>query len=255
MKERTAMTQNIYDTQAFFEGYRQLPRSVEGLAGAPEWPALKAMLPDPRGLRVVDLGCGFGWFCRWAADQGAAQVLGLDVSEKMLARAAADNAAAAITYARADLERLALPPAAFDLVYSSLALHYVEDLDGLLRTVHRAMVEGGRLVVSIEHPIYMAPMQPRWLIAADGSRSWPVDHYLVEGQRTTDWLAPGVVKQHRTIGTTLNLLIRAGFTVSHVEEWSPTDAQIAEQPVLAQERERPMFLLVSAVKQGVSATP
>ena len=60
------MTQNIYDDSGFFEGYSQLPRSVHGLAAAPEWPALRAHLPDMKGLRVLDLGCGFGWFCRWA---------------------------------------------------------------------------------------------------------------------------------------------------------------------------------------------
>jgi SAM-dependent methyltransferase len=240
------MTQNIYDTQEFFQAYTQLGRSVEGLAGAAEWPALQAMLPDPRGLRVADLGCGFGWFCRWAAEQGASKVLGLDVSEKMLTRAAAANPAAVISYTRADLEQLELPQAAFDLVYSSLALHYIEDLAKLLRTIHQAMVTGAHLVFSIEHPIYMAPMHPRWLVGTDGSRSWPVDHYLIEGQRITDWLAPGVIKQHRTIGTTLNLLISTGFTIRHVEEWRPTDQQIVERPALAQERERPMFLLVAA---------
>jgi 2-polyprenyl-3-methyl-5-hydroxy-6-metoxy-1,4-benzoquinol methylase len=85
------MTQNIYDTQTFFDQYSQLDRSVEGLAGAPEWPAQRALLPDPRGLRIVDLGCGFGWFCRWVAERGAAHVLGLDVSEKMLAQATATS--------------------------------------------------------------------------------------------------------------------------------------------------------------------
>src|SRR3954463_14761571 len=128
------MTQNIYDQPGFFQGYSRLERSIAGLDGAAEWPALRAMLPEMRGLRVVDLGCGFGWFCRWAAEQGAAQVLGLDVSEKMLERAAVENGAAPITYARADLERLQLPHTAFDLVYSSLALHYVENLAGLLHT-------------------------------------------------------------------------------------------------------------------------
>lgn len=77
------MAQNIYDRPDFFEGYSQLGRSVEGLAGAVEWPALRSMLPGLGGLRVVDLGCGFGWFCRWAREQGAAQVLGLDVSERV----------------------------------------------------------------------------------------------------------------------------------------------------------------------------
>src|SRR5947209_8578314 len=115
------MTQNIYDNDTFFAGYSQLPRSVQGLDGAPEWPVLKAMLPDLKGARVLDLGCGFGWFCRWARREGATSVLGLDVSERMLARAMAETDDPAITYARADLEDVDLAPASFDLVYSSLA--------------------------------------------------------------------------------------------------------------------------------------
>ena len=83
-------------------------------------------------------------------------------------------------------------------------------------------------------------------VDAHGRRTWPVDSYLTEGPRTTDWLAKGVVKQHRTIGTTLNLLIRAGFSIAHVEEWGPTDEQILATPELAEERDRPMFLLVAA---------
>ena len=56
------MTQNIYDNAGFFAGYSQLRRSVDGLDGAPEWPTIRSMLPDLGGKRVVDLGCGFGWF-------------------------------------------------------------------------------------------------------------------------------------------------------------------------------------------------
>src|SRR5205085_9964966 len=81
------MTQNIYDDAGFFAGYSALPRSIHGLDGAPEWPTLRALLPDLNGLRVLDLGCGFGWFCRYARGAGAASVTGYDVSERMLARA------------------------------------------------------------------------------------------------------------------------------------------------------------------------
>lgn len=244
------MAPNIYDNPEFFDGYSQLGRSVEGLAGAAEWPALQALLPDLNGRRVVDLGCGlgcgYGWFCRWARTAGAARVLGLDLSEKMLARAVAATADAAITYARANMEHLDLPEAAFDLAYSSLAFHYVENLNGLLAQIHQALVPGGRLVFSIEHPIYMAPRKPGWHQDDSGHKTWPLDSYLVEGPRTTNWLAPGVLKQHRTMGTTVNSLIRQGFTLTHLKEWGPTDAQIAARPELAGERERPMFLLVSA---------
>jgi len=242
------MTQNIYDDPDFFDNYSQLGRSKQGLAGAAEWPALRAMLPEMGGLNVVDLGCGYGWFCRWAREAGAATVLGLDVSEKMLERARSSSNDPAVTYARADLEHLDLPQAGFDLAYSSLALHYIDNLRGLLDTVHAALVPGGRLVFSIEHPIFMAPQQPGWSVDADGREHWPLDSYQLEGPRITNWLADGVIKQHRTIGTLLNHLIGAGFTIAHVEEWGPTDADLATRPELAEERERPMMLLVSATR-------
>lgn len=207
---------------------------------------MRAMLPELRGLKVVDLGCGFGWFCRWAREQGVAFVLGLDVSENMLSRARSATADAAITYEQADLERLSLPEAMFDLAYSSLALHYIQDIAGVFTALHRALVPGGHLIFSIEHPIYMAPRDPEWTLDPQGYKIWPLSQYSVEGPRTTNWLAEGVIKQHRTIGTTLNHLIRCGFTVAHVEEWAPTDEQIAARPELSEERERPMFLLVAA---------
>jgi SAM-dependent methyltransferase len=239
------MTQNIYDNDEFFAGYSRLGRSIDGLDGAAEWPSLRAMLPDIHGLKVLDLGCGFGWFCRWARAHGAAQVLGVDVSERMLARAQADTPDPAITYNRADLEVLELPPASFDLVYSSLAFHYIADLDRLVSQVHRSLRPGGSLVFSVEHPIYTAPSEPGWSLDAAGHKSWPVTFYLREGSRSTDWLTRGVIKQHRTLATYINMLLRLGFVLNHVEEWAPTDQQIAERPELADELHRPMFLLVS----------
>lgn len=240
------MTQNIYDNDAFFAGYSQLGRSMEGLDGAAEWPAIQAMLPPMQGLKLADLGCGFGWFCRWARGAGVDSVLGLDVSQNMLDRARGFGDDPGISYARADLEDLRLPETGYDLIYSSLTFHYIVGFAGLLTRIHQALAPRGKLVFSMEHPIYMAPTQPRFTLDAEGRRIWPIDRYLEEGPRQTDWLAKGVIKQHRTIGTTLNLLLAAGFTLDHVEEWSPTDAQIAARPALEQERDRPMFLLASA---------
>jgi SAM-dependent methyltransferase len=240
------MSQNIYDDPEFFAGYSCLPRSVGGLASAPEWHALRAMLPDVRGLRVVDLGCGFGWFCRWAREQGATEVLGIDLSEKMLARARSVTSDSAITYLQADLATHELPAGRFDLAYSSLAIHYLQDVTRFFSEVRRALVPGSHFVFSTEHPIFTASRNARWSSDADGRLTWPVDSYLAEAPRTTEWFTPGVVKYHRTLGTTLNALIGAGFTITHVEEFGPTLAQIADNPDLAKERERPMFLLVSA---------
>jgi SAM-dependent methyltransferase len=243
-----AMTQNIYDDEEFFAGYSRLGRSVEGLDGAAEWPALRAMLPDMHRLKVLDLGCGFGWFCRWARQQGAAQVLGVDVSQRMLARAAANTQDAAITCTRADLESFEPASASFDLAYSSLALHYIADLERLLSHVYQSLLPGGSFVFSVEHPMYTAPADPRWSADPTGRKSWPINGYLCEGPRSTDWLTQGVIKQHRTLATYVNLLLRIGFALRRIEEWGPTDEQIASRPELADERERPTFLLISAAR-------
>ncbi|QHB32975.1 class I SAM-dependent methyltransferase [Yersinia canariae] len=242
------MAQNIYDNQDFFSGYAKLSRSVDGLDGAPEWSAICKILPPLAGRKVVDLGCGYGWFCQYARLQGAAEVLGIDVSERMLNRAKEMTADEGITYRQEDLENTKLPQQMYHLAYSSLALHYIKALPELLTTIYNALLPGGNFIFSAEHPIYTAPKQPGWLIADDGQKSWPVNSYQAEGERVTNWLAEGVIKQHRTLGTYINLLIEHGFIIRYLEEWGPAAQQITDCPALDEEKERPMIFLLSAQK-------
>jgi hypothetical protein len=122
----------------------------------------------------------------------------------------------------------------------------LHNLEGLLGEVRSALTPRGRLLFSVEHPIVTAPLQPRWSDDVCGRKSWPVSGYLREGERATDWLAKGVIKQHRTIATYVRLLLHQGFRLAHLEEWGPTPQQIEAQPWLAVERERPPFLLLAA---------
>ena len=240
------MAQNIYDDEAFFAGYSQLPRAANGLDQAPEWPRLRSMVPDLDGARVADLGCGFGWFCSWAADQGAASVLGIDVSERMLDRANSEHAGPTITYRRADLESLTLDAETFDLIYSCLALHYLEDLTPLLEQVASALAPGGRFVFSVEHPITSAPQTFGPIEEPVGQLVWPVEGYLDEGPRTRNWFADGVVKYHRSIETYVASVLRAGLVLTDLVEWGPTDEQLTANPDWVVEGLRPPFLLVGA---------
>lgn len=242
------MSQNIYDNQTFFDGYAQLSRSVQGLDGAPEWPTIRSILPDLQGKKVADLGCGYGWFCRSAREQGAAQVLGMDLSEKMLGKAKEMTDDPAITYRQQDLEALQLPAASFDLVYSSLTLHYIEDLGKLFATVYQALVNGGEFIFTAEHPIYTAPKHQGWLVDEAGQKSWPINGYQQEGQRISNWLAEGVIKQHRMLGTYINLLVQQGFTIRYLNEWGPSAQQIADNPALDEEKERPMIFILAVQK-------
>lgn len=239
------MAQNIYDDPAFFEGYSQFPRSREGLAGAGEWPSLRAMLPPLNGAHVLDLGCGFGPFCRYAVEQGAADVLGVDLSEKMLADAQRRGPGLPIRYERADLETYQPPKDAFDLVFSSLAVHYLADFDAFVARVRTALKPGGHFVFSMEHPVFAARSNPDFIRDKDGHLLGVVDDYLREGERVTNWIAEGVVKYHRLISTTINSLQRGGLRLDHIDEWCATDADIAAHPEWAEERYQPMFLLMA----------
>ncbi len=146
----------LYDNPTFFEKYSRMYRSQQGLAGAGEWPALKPLLPDFTGKRVLDLGCGYGWHCAYAARQGAKYVLGIDNSQKMLEVAKAKNSAPEIEYRRASIQELSLPEESFDLVFSSLAIHYLPDYPGLVEQVKGWLAPKGDFVFSVEHPIFTA---------------------------------------------------------------------------------------------------
>jgi len=240
--------QNIYDEPDFFDAYGRMRRSIEGLAGAAEWPDLRAMLPPLAGARVLDLGCGYGWFAAYAADAGAATVLAMDVSERMLDKARSINARPAIRYERTDLEAVSVPQGAFDLAFSSLALHYVEDLPRLLHKVADALAPAGVLVASIEHPIYTAPRRPGWASTADGGQAWMLDGYFDEGPRRTSWLGAEVLKHHRTLTGLLASLAEAGLDLERLHEYRPTAEDVAQHPEWEMELDRPMFLLFRARK-------
>ena len=242
------MAQNIYDDKSFFEGYSQLPRQVRGLSGAPEWEYFQSLIPDLRDLTVLDLGCGYGWLCRWARENGARKVQGVDVSKNMLSKAREYPVDSGISYLHADLETIELSPLTYEVVYSSLALHYLKNLPQLIRQVYQSLRPGGCFIFSVEHPIYTSPRDPRFIENADGKQVWPLDNYLNEGERRTNWFAEGVVKQHRTIGTYLTILLDAGFQVAAINEWGPSLEQVREKPSWADNRERPMFLIVKVTK-------
>lgn len=251
-------TQNIYDTPAFFDAYAALPRQVDGLTSAPEWPALRGLLPaNLRGADVLDLGCGFGWYSRWftGREGGAASARGVDISERMLARAremtpGCDSGSGSITFDRADLEDVKLPAGAYDLVFSALALHYVSQLGRLLAEVYAALRPGGALVFSVEHPMLTAPKGRRGFVEdAEGIRYWPLDDYHDEGERVSDWLGSSVRKQHRSTATYVNLLLQAGFELTGFEDWHPEMTDEFRNSAWGKNWIRTSFLLISVVKR------
>jgi SAM-dependent methyltransferase len=244
--------QNIYDDPDFFAGYARLPRSEQGLDAVFEWPAFQRLLPTSLdGKRVLDLGCGMGYLARWVRAQGAQEVVGVDLSERMLADARARTNDPAIIYLRSELESFTPEAESFDLVVSTLALHYLADFSALARRVAAGLMPGGRFAFSVEHPIYTANGTWEWHKGPSGELlHWPVDRYRDEGARPAHWFVDGVVKYHRTMETYVNGLLDAGLRLVRLEEPEGEGALRAAHPEWGDERRRPPFLLMAADRPG-----
>jgi malonyl-CoA O-methyltransferase len=106
-----------------------------------------SLLPDPRGLTVLDAGCGTGRYLRALAARGATTI-GVDLSAPMLARAQQITS----RIARADLRALPFETGSLDLVVCGLALGDVAELELALAEIARVLRPGGQVVYSVVHP-------------------------------------------------------------------------------------------------------
>jgi SAM-dependent methyltransferase len=239
--------QNVYDDPKFFAAYRDLRDKGVGLHETVLANALAHLLPDLGGRRVVDLGCGDGFLCRLARRLGAAEVVGIDPSERMLALAVERTDDLQITYLRAFAEDAERPDLSADVVGSVLALHYVEDFARVVEKVARWLVPGGIFVFVVEHPVATAP-KPRdgFLLAHGIEVAWPLNHYFDEGAREQEWFVPGVVKYHRPLATILNTCLDAGFSIERLAEPAPAPEMVARDPRSRGDVIRPSVLGVRA---------
>ncbi|KYQ90295.1 hypothetical protein DLAC_08898 [Tieghemostelium lacteum] len=229
------MTQNIYDNKEFFDEYAKLERSIKGIEGYREWPLLREQLGNVSGHRILDLGTGCGYFCRVAVEKlHAKEVVGVDVSELMLNRAREltnTELQSKIHYQQMDLENAQFNningrSEKFDSVFSVFVCHYIKNLETLFTRVFECMNSGAVFLFTVEHPIYTSTrdLDPDWipLPSSTGDSNkiiWPLSNYNDEGERVSNWLVNGVIKQHRTIATYVNTLIKVGFRIEFMDEW------------------------------------
>lgn len=199
------------------------------------------------------MGCGFGEACREYVRLGAESVLGLDVAEKMLAEARLLTDSLKIRYLRMDLDDLTGLEGTFDLITSSLAIHYVQDFPKLVASVWTRLAEGGHFIFSQEHPLTTAPLAgPEYCYDESGKPLYyMLTDYGREGLRRTSWFIDDVRKEHRTFSSfssLINTLVKAGFLIEEVAEPRPSEASIRINPGLANEFHKPSFLIIRAHK-------
>lgn len=250
MKAAT-MPMPLYDNDAFFFGYARLRENPLSANDVIEIPAMRGLLPPQvEGLRVLDLGCGTGGFCRFLAERGAASVVGVDVSARMLDEAKqSGDCGGRTSYIQSGIENYDAPTRSFDLVVSSLALHYVADVAGVFARASKWLSPAGTFVFSTEHPLTTASLSPfeGWERDSENQKAaFRVNHYFDEGERVRTWIVDGVTTYHRTLSTYLNALTGAGFSIVQIAEPTVSPEFAREYAAFQSERHRPLFLCVKA---------
>ncbi len=240
--------QNIYDNQEFFDGYKKLRDNQYSANNLEEKPALFSLAPDLQGKSVLDLGCGYGENCAEFKSLGATTVLGVDISEKMLAVATAEHSD--IEFIRADMSDLSFLKGKYDVVFSSLALHYIEDFGTLAKNIYSLLNAGGYFIFSQEHPLTTAPIAgASWSRDSEGNvLHYNLTDYARSGRRSTMWIVDGVEKYHRTFSEIVNALVEAGFTIEKMLEPIPTKETIERDKSWEKDLHKPNFLLIKAKK-------
>lgn len=243
------MQENNYDNPKFFEEYSKMYRSQKGLQGAGEWHEFQKLFTDLKDKTVLDLGCGYGWHCRYLIENGAKSVIGVDLSEKMLEKARQINNLDSIEYQRDAIESLTFKPEQFNLVISSLAFHYVNDFETCCQNIYNWLKPEGQFLFSVEHPIFTAQGKQDWIYKNDGEKlHWPVDNYFLIGSRETTFLGNAVLKYHRTFTSYLGSILKSGFKINACVEPEPSREMLENFPTMKDELRRPMMLIISAEK-------
>jgi SAM-dependent methyltransferase len=240
----------FYDDETVFATYAaRRERQVDNPNDALEKPVFDELAGPLADLRILDLGCGDAGFGLEALQQGCSSYLGIDGSRKMIELAQEKLAGAPgegtqLTALQAAIETWDYPFQQFDVVTARLALHYVEDIDAVFANVYRSLVEGGRFIFSIEHPV-ITSSDRAW--QSGGKRQhWIVDDYFETGPRATSWLGGQVIKYHRTIEDYFTALRRAGFVVDDVRESRPRRALFPDEAAYARRKRIPLMLFFSA---------
>jgi len=206
-----------------------------------ERPATLSLLPEVKGKRVLDAGCGPGVYSEWLIEHGA-EVVAVDASPKMI-ELAKQRLGTMADVRQADLSKpfAFLDSSSFDVVLSPLVLEYIEDWRSTFAEFHRVLRPAGYFVFSVTHPLF-------------DYLYFKSNNYFETELVGSEWRGFKPVRVHvpsfrRSLGETLNPLIEAGFQLETILEPKPTDEFRKADPKHYEELSRqPCFLCVRARK-------
>ncbi|MEN8699945.1 class I SAM-dependent methyltransferase [Bacillus infantis] len=235
-----------YDDEGFFSSYLFRRNRAESPNHTMEEPAFYSLAGSPAGKEILEIGCGDGSYASSLLEAECASYTGIEGSQNMARQAQKrlENSNGTVIHSR--IEDYEWEQEKYDLILSRLVLHYIEDLGQVFSHIYSALKPGGRLVISLQHPLLTSSFKS---MGKDVKKEdWIVDDYFLTGKREEPWIGGLVVKYHRTVEDYFTLLQQAGLAVEGLKEAVPEERFFKDKSEYERRRRIPLFLLFSCRK-------
>ncbi|MDO8590658.1 MAG: class I SAM-dependent methyltransferase [bacterium] len=219
-------------------------------------PNVLRLLDIKKGEKVLDLGCGQGFFSRQFQEVGAV-VTGIDLSKNLI-DLAKKHSPKEISFVVSSADKLVfLDSGSVDTVDCVSAIQNMKNVAGVFEESFRVLKLGGRMLIVMNHPAFRIAKRSRWGFDEKSEIQYRrVDEYLSESSAEIS-THPGTdsslatVSFHHPLQFYFKALHKAGFLVSRLEEWNSTKTSQPGARAGAENKARkefPLFLALEARK-------
>lgn len=154
MLDDKGRTMNVWDNLA--DKYEGLQIREDSLDTLVEFPIQRELIGDMQGKRILDLACGSGRKALTLAHEGAANVVGIDISQNFILKWKTQKKPDNLEFYQGDISNLSdivvLQGQKFDIVLCFQALGYSTNLKGTISAIRDFLNVGGRFILTTAHP-------------------------------------------------------------------------------------------------------